>query len=479
MVQAQRIKPVLWASLLALCGWTVETRAQSPPRPVVHDDAQPLSPQTDEFEEQDDDAPALPSLRPLRDPEAVQASALEEESAPLIDESFDGILEEGWVDGEEEESIGGECGYCGRDDCPTCKHWYARADFALMHRTRARAQTLAQTLSIALNAQGQPTVVTTPVFTTHNDKFNLAPGGRITLGRYVGRDQRNRDHMWEASYLGFLHFTSQDRFEAPFRTTASRPDQDVNPADMGGGTATYTAGILLSRFGNDAPGFSQADAHSFRYVSDFNDFQLIRRVRRGQRRDQLVYQPGGWTAMTTPNFIPSMFFGPRFLNINEGFTWTSTGFIDWDVDNAFRGDYAVQTNNHLYGAQLGGDLAYTDREWAVGLGVKFGLFVNFATQQTNVTIDDPTPFRTGILPTASYANTASVRDLSFVGEWMINYSYHISPRWTFRLDYGMTFVTGLALAPEQISFRIGETPHVNNGGITILQGGTLGLEFVY
>lgn len=466
------------AVVLAVVGLVVETSsawAKAPPNRL------PVREQAwdEPMEEMDQDtAPVLPELAPLRgddDTVAQQAAATIEqgEPAPLLESEYSDALSGEYIEGE--ETLGGECGYCGRDDCPTCKHWYSRVDFTLLHRTRARSQTLAQRFSLGTDAQGNQVLVTTPALTTNNDRFNLAPGARITIGRYVGRDQRNRDHMWEASYLGFSHFTSQDRVEALTRVTLSRPNQDVDPVS----TATFTAGDLFSRFGNNVRGFSAADAHSFKYVSDLHDFQLTRRIRRGQRREQLVYQPGGWTPMVTPNFVPSLSIGPRFLNINEGFSWTSTGFIDWDFDNAFRGDYRVQTNNHLYGAQVGGDLAYTDREWSVGLGVKFGLFVNFAEQTTEVEIDDPTPFRNQLLPQTSYNNTASVRDLSFVGEWILNYSYHLSPRWMFRFDYGMTWVTGLALAPEQLSFKVGEAPHINNGGLTVFQGGMVGLEFVY
>lgn len=472
MTQSNIAKLVLGLAIVGLVYQAVPARAQAPPRtlPVRDEDFD------DSLDMEEDAAPALPELAPLRRGNAVRpAAALEEtEGVPLLEEGYPNMLEE-YGDGEE-ESIGGECGYCGRDDCPTCKHWYARFDFALMHRTRARAQTLSERFTQVTDANGVPSVVSLPVFTTHNDKFNLAPGARITIGRYAGRDERNRDHMWEASYLGFLHFTSQDRVEALNRITLQRPNLDV---DASLASPSYTAGDLFSRFGVNVKGFSTADAHSFKYVSDFNDFQLLRRVRRGQRREQLVYQPGGWTAMATPNFVPSLIAGPRFININEGFSWLSTGFVNWDVDNAFSGEYRIQTNNHLYGAQIGGDLAYTDREWSVALGTKFGLFVNFAKQTSEIFVDDPTPFRNQLLPASNYTNTAQTRDLSFVGEWFINYSYHITPQWMFRLDYGMSWVTGLALAPEQLSFKSSEGPHINKGGMTVFQGGTVGLEFIY
>lgn len=473
MSQAHINKLILGLAMLGMVAATIPARAQAPPRrlPVREE------PWDDSVGEDEDNAPALPDLAPLRqDDEAIQTAAILEDSqpSPLMEGDFGEALSEEYSE-EGEDLTGGECGYCGRDDCPTCKHWYTRADFVLMHRSRARAQTLAHRFNVVNDANGQPVILTIPALTTNNDKFTITPGARITVGRYVGRDERNRDHMWEASYLGFLHFTSQDRIESLARTNLARPNQAVDPVS----TPVYGAGDLFSRFGNDIRGFTGSDAVSFRYVSDLNDVQISRRVRRGQRREQLVYQPGGWTPMVTPNFVPSMFIGPRFLNINEGFSWNSVGFVDWDTDNAFSGDYRIQTNNHLYGGQFGGDLAYTDREWSVGLGVKFGLFVNFAEQTTEVEINDPTPFRNQSLPLTSYANTASIRDLSFVGEWMINYSYHITPRWMFRFDYGMTWISGLALAPEQISFKVGEAPHINNGGLSVFQGGMLGLEFIY
>ena len=291
------------AVVLAVVGLVVETSsawAKAPPNRL------PVREQAwdEPMEEMDEDtAPVLPELAPLRgddDTVAQQAAATIEqgEPAPLLESEYSDALSGEYIEGE--ETLGGECGYCGRDDCPTCKHWYSRVDFTLLHRTRARSQTLAQRLSLGTDAQGNQVLVTTPALTTNNDRFNLAPGARITIGRYVGRDQRNRDHMWEASYLGFSHFTSQDRVEALTRVTLSRPNQDVDPVS----TASFTAGDLFSRFGNNVRGFSAADAHSFKYVSDLHDFQLTRRIRRGQRREQLVYQPGGWTPMVTPNFVP-------------------------------------------------------------------------------------------------------------------------------------------------------------------------------
>ncbi len=104
--------------------------------------------------------------------------------------------------------------------------------------------------------------------------------------------------------------------------------------------------------------------------------------------------------------------------------------------------HSVSTGNQLYGAQLGLDVRLLERDWwyvnAVG---KAGIYSNSADQVTR------TAGVGGARPFTTFAGT----DTSFVGELGFNAGYRMTDRLTLLAGYNLLWVSGVALAPNQLA----------------------------
>lgn len=455
------------------------------PLPEATEDAPPAPP-GEETDSAAEGPPGDAGTESVGDEGATgEAGAAEEVEPELID--GEPLWEEGF-----EEAM--ECqGECGNPRCSTCKHWFFRLDYTMMQRNRARSVVLSRVLTVVNTSAGQ-VAITPTVFTTSSGQFEFEPGARFVLGRYLGRDEHNRDHTFETAYLGLFDWRTGGEFIGTRRAWVY-PDSstfpDANPND---GVAppfhTFEGGTLLSDMGANAQGFSNADVHRYTYQSNLHDLQFNYRVRRGARRDQIVYLPGGWQSRRTDGWIPSVYGGLRFMDITEHFGFTSQGaLIDRDETGDLvgptyntSGSYTVHTNNHLYGAQIGGDLTLEGEQFGVGLQAAVGLFQNFASQTSVVTVDDDSPFKAAPFPqfpTANYSLRGDGRGLAFVGEFGATAHYRLNPWCTFHFGINMMFVSGLALAPEQIHWGDPPSERLIRTGTTVFQGGNVGLEFLF
>jgi len=165
--------------------------------------------------------------------------------------------------------------------------------------------------------------------------------------------------------------------------------------------------------------------------------------------------------------------GVRYLNLTEdlkiyGEREQTTGGGDTGIESSI---YDIGTSNNLYGAQAGARF----RRWGQKLGWeatgKAGLFAS-DTQQEQYVTDYPDGFLVRPLTSASDDGVA------FVGELNLTGIYRLNDVWNLRAGYNLMWITGVALAPDQLDFS-GELPAGNqissNGGL-FLHGVSCGLE---
>jgi hypothetical protein len=133
--------------------------------------------------------------------------------------------------------------------------------------------------------------------------------------------------------------------------------------------------------------------------------------------------------------------------------------------------YGVATRNNLFGAQVGNRSRWTWRNWAFEGWAKAGLFGNAQEQIQRPLFDyDGEPYRQGLSSTAGA--------VSFVGDINTTVVYRLTDVWGIRAGYNLIWIDGLALAPNQFDFGVGENAGkqlVSGGGI-FMQGASLGLE---
>ena len=137
--------------------------------------------------------------------------------------------------------------------------------------------------------------------------------------------------------------------------------------------------------------------------------------------------------------------------------------------------YQVDTDNHMYGFQLGANAELINCQGRFHIDGRFraGVFYNNADQQTNAPILaglSPTPFVTGVQ--AADNNTA------FAGEIGLQAVYEINCRLSVTGGYQLLWLDGVALAPDQIpvtSMLAPGSAALDTGGTVLFHGATVGL----
>lgn len=134
------------------------------------------------------------------------------------------------------------------------------------------------------------------------------------------------------------------------------------------------------------------------------------------------------------------------------------------------GVYDIRTNNQLYGGQLGARF----RCWGKKLGWeatgKLGIFGNEANQEQYVT--DYPDFE--LRPTTG----ADGCEVAFVGDLNLSLIYRLSDVWSLRGGYNLIWISGVALAPDQLDFS-GTLPagdRLHSNGSLFLHGVSCGVE---
>lgn len=309
---------------------------------------------------------------------------------------------------------------------------YAEVDFLVFERGRPKRRR--EILAIDLAAPGR-------VLQTYSTTFGAEPGVRATLGQNLYRDYLNRDHSVEATFTGINQF---------------QIDDGINGI---GFNSLVTTNII---------GFNASDIVAYSQSSNFLSYEANYRIRTRLERDRMIMGPdGSWTRQYTHGHVFSLLLGLRHVTFDEEFLLTGrqTGIRE----TTYSGDYRVNAENDLLGAQIGGEMRSQYETWSWGVLGKAGAYVNFSEVNINVT--------SATVPI--YSASPSLQDSAFVGELSFFGAYNISPNWTLRSSFDMIGLAGIAPAPYNVDFTLSPQPDVYNNSFVMLMGMSFGMEVVW
>lgn len=324
------------------------------------------------------------------------------------------------------------------------RDWYADLSFAMYSRSRTKRVNFAFSTVVS---SGQLFFV--PIFGTEDVPFSYEPGGRVTVGRGLWVDAKQRDHSLEFSYVG---------------TSDWNEDFII---DRGGGTP------LVSGFDVNAPStpFDQADRYTLNMSSDMQSFELNYVIRRRLERDRLVYAPSGeWRREAYPGWRPALSFGTRFVSFDDSFLYQSTTNTATVTAN---GEYRINDRNSLAGAQIKGELMY--QTWRYSLGVRGGAAgcINFSEVNAFLAAETSS---TAVADISPRTLTQRAQDAGLVGELGVLMNYRLTDRLSVHAGWDFFWLGGVVLAPEQITYNTNVIAQHKNNGFVLIQGGTLGFE---
>ncbi len=277
---------------------------------------------------------------------------------------------------------------------------------------------------------------------------------RIALGRFLFRDTKNRDHTAEMVVLGGAEWVDQGSIEASVFPL-------LVPNELTGGV-----------FPNTLPSFNLANESSYSYSSHFNSFEWNYNVTQRMRKDQMELTPSGtWVRKASPGWTQSYLAGLRYFELQEDFDWLASDIVS--IGAGVSGEMNVRTSNNLFGVQFGHGLTYETDRWNVSLFSKHGMYVNDARSTHDLTFAN-SPNGTA----DNFSNEGHENSLNYLLQAGVTGRYHIRPNISLRVGYELMYLTGLALAPNEISFD-GTQALAGTTGDVFYRGFTFGSEFFW
>jgi hypothetical protein len=228
--------------------------------------------------------------------------------------------------------------------------------------------------------------------------------------------------------------------------------------------------------------FNYGTNQTFDYRSSMNNFEIDGRICPRGEPDRLVLHPDGlWRKECQPGMYTSYLYGLRFMELDETFRFhsQSTGQFGNDgtipVQDAV-GDYDAVTHNSLVGLQIGADLTFRNCKWTWGVQSKLGGYINFASQSSiiDAAVTDGTARPSFNMPFSSNAEPVAL-----IGEVGFQATYKFRPNLVGRAGWNFMWISGVALAPEQLQFVANPVNKVNTNGSIFSQGVSLGLEWLW
>ncbi len=326
--------------------------------------------------------------------------------------------------------------------------WFAQTEATLVNRSTAPKQILTD---ISFNVPNFGDIFS-EAMTTETAGFGYEPGLRVTIGKYLGRDAQNRDRTLEFTFWGLNDWTAQH-------------------------AVTNSLGNLRTPLDRGIGGFNFATQHEYEYNSELNSFEMNAKTSRRLGRDRMVLKPDGhWERQCDPGRTPTFLAGFRAMTVDEDFLFASVGapFVDANNMTIERGGrYEIDAQNRLFGVQLGAEMIQQHCNWSFGVRGKLGGYANFVEQHSVVDIDDQFFGSVSRDERASDVQMAMAAELGLVG------TYQIRPNLALRCAYDFIYLQGLALAPQQLDFNAAPVPNVRSGSHIYLNGGSIGLEYVW
>jgi len=335
--------------------------------------------------------------------------------------------------------------------------WYTEVDAVIFNHKFNR-----DGVPIMFQPTGQTVGPFGPGVATNQLRVNGSKPGaqaapRLTLGRFLFRDHKNRDHVGEFTIFGGGEWTQQARLDA-------NPNNDL-------GTDFLLVPTAIDE-GNTS--FDNATSSQFRYDSWFNSFELNYHVKERMGRDHVEMEPSGrWVRRAGRSISRSFMAGVRYFELNEDFVWTASGITFPIMPNipSADGSTDIHTENDMIGTQLGFSWFVENARWSGGVRAKGGMFVNLV--DLRVITDVPTEDGLVSSDTALEAD-----EISFIGEAALIGKWHLRPNFSLRAGLELLFLTSTAIAPAQSRGAFipsGPVDVASNGDTTYL-GGSIGFE---
>jgi hypothetical protein len=338
---------------------------------------------------------------------------------------------------------------------------------------------------------------------------------RLAIGRFLFRDIGNRDHNFEMVVFGGSEWKEQTGAEAQL-TEAGNGLFELQSDVFGNGLVNTFPDTVRVRdqrglhvpqsldksgptrvdFIPSFTSFDRSRAMQTDYSSDFHSWEWNYSVAQRMRRDRMEMNPAGqWVRRAQPGFTWDYVAGLRYFDVGERFDWNAQGivldapevtftripntqFYENDDPMALSdtsGAMNIKTSNNLFGFQLGGGMTYETDRWNVSLFSKHGFMVNDARATTNLTFTDPDD---GSVANNNFGRDLHENGLSYLAQGGVTARYHLRPNLSLRVGWEFMYITGLALAPNQIDFNPAANQlHITGDGF--YSGVTAGTEFYW
>ncbi|MEN1678064.1 MAG: BBP7 family outer membrane beta-barrel protein [Planctomycetota bacterium] len=344
-------------------------------------------------------------------------------------------------------------------------YWYCQAEAVAMVRQWNR-----QRLILA----GDGTILLGPTgaiagFSQSNRNLSLGrstPGRegsvRFTLGRFLFRDNDNRDHSAEFTVFGGGEYGQNSEV-----VTA------IDPTLGGTGMQVLTGTDL-----NALESFDGAESMAIQYDSRINSFEMNYVISTRLNRDRMELMPTGeWVRRANSGLTYKFLGGLRYIDLTENVAWSADNiFANAFVPTGANGLYDVRTSNDMFGVQGGFACAYQGSRWSLTTTGKLAALANDLKTRAGLSY---TEGDTGdVIDDISSSNSNRTDTISMLGELSVIGRLHLRPNISWRTGYRMMYVTHVALAPHQLDFQPDDA-RVNSTGDIFYHGLSTGLDFYW
>ncbi|MFZ1932506.1 MAG: hypothetical protein WCB27_03950 [Thermoguttaceae bacterium] len=467
------MKTALMFVLVAIGGVTLSVRAATA--------QQPMPPSGPAYATVPQPAPVGPQPTPANGPLPAPGTPVQNPAgSPGVDTSL--LIDNGLWDNA---AVPACCAICGGGCCAP-PDWYTEQDVRIFNRSRPRDVGIGFEFPTP-----QVNSVGTELLNSRTASPDISAIWGMTLGHYFARDTENRDHFIEFTFWGLNNW--RDEASANGHRVSILNSTGEKTSEQGDLYSGYAVSSVLNTTTNEevpvlngtyVPGFDKADLQTTYYSSSTNNFEINGRISPRNGEDRLVLHPNGkWRRECQPGLYMSYLYGLRFMQINETFRFHSESRIDtYDPASGIlidsredTGDYGIVTHNNLLGFQVGAEMTWRQCRWSWGLCSKIGPCVNFADQVSNISSLSSDPTIDPFMRRLSY----SKHNGALIAEAGIQATYKFRPNLMGRAMYDITWVPGVALAPEQLQFNTEPINKINTNGLAYFQGVTLGLEWLW
>ncbi|MCX7403605.1 MAG: hypothetical protein NTY87_11015 [Planctomycetia bacterium] len=325
--------------------------------------------------------------------------------------------------------------------------WYGSAESVWFGRSRSYRRVLGHDTTVPVPGGRDKS---TGTFITSGIPFDLAPGGRMTLGKYIGRDYLDRDQSVEMTFYGGLFFTQNDAWNA------------------------IPNSFLVTPLAPEVPGFNGAQTFYTSLNSSYNSMEWNYKLRRRLGRDQLVMSPNGnWSKHAERGFLASLMIGGRIANVNENFSFISRRNSVFPA--TFGGDYNIHTQNWLLGMNIGSEVLSQNEFYYWGVRGRVTPAMNFGANQQSV-VSANTALPAPLPKTENRAGSASQLSPAFIGDLTLFAGWNVTPNFSFKAGYDFLWVAGVATAERQINLNNIRQNPIDNGGQFLCNGVSFGCE---